>query len=128
MRPLRWTDAAEYLQWIGLLGAALVWTGQHIVGFGVTVANCSPGGSHWGLDVRAWEIALMIAAGTLVLLAEAAAITVLRQTQGADHSGEPPIGRRHFFALAAALGNILFLVIILLGGIAATVHQPCHQA
>ena len=42
--------------------------------------------------------------------------------------GPPPEGRRHFFALAASIGNVLFLVIIVLSGTGAIVHEPCMQS
>jgi hypothetical protein len=119
---------AELLQWYGLFGAALSWTGQLVVGFGITVADCSAAGSRWGLDVIAWEIVLMAVGGSLALLAEAAAISVFLSTRGAHDDGPPPLGRRRFFASAAALGNLLFLAIILLSGIGAIASSPCHQA
>jgi len=40
----------------------------------------------------------------------------------------PPEGRIHFFAVASLAGNVIFLVIILLTGIATIVNQTCHQA
>jgi hypothetical protein len=120
--------SAEFLQWFGLFGAALTWTVQLVVGFGVTVARCGPANAVLGVDVKAWEVALMAAGIALVLLAESAALMLLWQTRNVDHSSPPPAGRRHFFVLAAALGNLLFLVIIVLSGTAAIVHEPCQPA
>jgi len=118
----------EFLQWFGLFGAALTWTVQLVVGFGVTVARCGPANAVLGVDVKAWELALMAAGIALVLLSEGAALSVLWETRNADESGPPPEGRRRFFALAASLGNLLFLVIIVLSGTGAIVHEPCHPA
>jgi hypothetical protein len=118
----------EFLQWFGLLGAALTWTIQLVVGFGVTVARCGPANAVLGVDVKAWEVALMAAGIALVLLSESAALTVLWRTREIEHSDPAPAGRRHFFAVAAALGNLLFLVIIVLSGTAAIVHEPCRPA
>jgi hypothetical protein len=73
-----------------------------------------------------WEIALMAAAIGLVLVSEGAALSVLWQTREVEHGDPAPAGRRHFFALAAAVGNVLFLVVIVLSGTAAIVHEPCH--
>ena len=120
--------SAEFLQWFGLLGAALTWTVQLVAGFGVTVARCGAANAVLGVDVKAWELSLMAVGIALVLLAESAAVTLLWQTRNADHSGPPPEGRRHFFVLAAALGNLLFLVIIILSGVGAIVHKPCVPA
>jgi hypothetical protein len=119
---------AEFLQWFGLLGAALTWTVQLVVGFGVTLARCGAANAVLGVDVKAWEISLMAVGIALALLAEAAALSVLWQTRDVDYSDPPPEGRRHFFVVAAALGNLLFIVIIVLSGTGAIVHEPCVPA
>ena len=118
----------EFLQWFGLFGAALTWTVQLVVGFGVTVARCGPANAVLGVDVKAWELALMGTGIALALLAEAAALNILWQTRNVDYGGPPPEGRRHFFALAASIGNVLFLVVIVLSGAGAVFHQPCTQS
>ncbi|TML91557.1 MAG: hypothetical protein E6G08_00230 [Actinobacteria bacterium] len=118
----------DTLQWFGLFGAALVWTVQHVLAFGVDVARCSPANVRWGVDQRAWQIALLAVAVVLVVASEAAAVTVLRETRGVEDSDPPPDGRRHFFAVAASVGNVLFLVIILMDGLAQLALSPCRQA
>jgi hypothetical protein len=118
----------ELLQWFGLFGAALTWTVQLVVGFGVTIARCGPANAVLGVDVKAWELALMGTGIALALLAEAAALNILWQTRNVDYGGPPPEGRRHFFALAASIGNVLFLVVIVLSGTGAVFHQPCTQS
>lgn len=119
---------AEFLQWFGLLGAALVWTVQHVTGFGVTVARCGAANGVLLVDQRTWEIALMVTALALALLAEGAALAVLWATRDVDYEDPGPEGRRHFFALAAALGNLLFLVIIVLSGVSTIAHTGCRPA
>lgn len=119
----------EFLQWFGLFGAALTWTAQLVIGFGVAVARCGAANAVLGVDVRVWELALTTAGVAFVLLAEAAALTTLWETRSVDYDDPAPAGRRHFFAVAAALGNLLFLVAIVLSGVAAIVHQPpCQPA
>jgi len=118
----------EFLQWFGLFGAALTWTVQLVVGFGVTIARCGPANAVLGVDVKAWELALMGTGIALALLAEAAALNILWQTRNVDYGGPPPEGRRHFFALAASIGNVLFLVVIVLSGTGAVFHQACTQS
>jgi heme/copper-type cytochrome/quinol oxidase subunit 2 len=119
---------AEFLQWFGLLGAALAWTAQLVLGFGVADARCAAAGIRWGLDLDTWQIVLMAVAGVLVLLAEAAAVWLFRATKDTGPSGPPPWGRRHFFVAGASLGNILFLVMIVLSGVAVIADVPCRQA
>jgi hypothetical protein len=119
---------AEFLQWFGLLGAALTWTLQLVIGFGVTVARCGAANAVLGVDVKAWEVSLLASGIALALLAEGAALTLLWQTRNVDYADPPPDGRRHFFVVAAVLGNLLFLVIIVLSGVGAIVHEPCVPA
>lgn len=117
----------ELLQWYGLLGAALAWSVQLVLGFGVTVARCSTGGD-FGLPYETWQIVLMVVAFMFAALGEAAAVTVFLATRPIEYDGPPPDGRRHFFATAAVVGNVLFLMIIVLSGIGLLAHSPCHQS
>jgi len=128
MRLWRPRLSAEFLQWFGLGGAALVWACQHVIGYGATVARCGAGGSRFGIDLHTWEIATMATALTLVLAAEAAAAVTVLRTWGTEYDGPPPNGRRHFFALAALVGNLLFLVVILLSGLSVLTFEACRQA
>lgn len=121
----RW---AEFLSWFGLFAAALAWAFQLVVGFGATVARCSTAGQVWGLNIDAWQIGLMVGGGLVVLIAEAAAIYVFVETSELHHEDPPPWGRRHFFASAAMLGNILFLGAILLSGLGAIYLHGCRGA
>ena len=116
----------EFLQWFGLFGAGLVWTAQFVIGFGVTIADCGQAGSGWNIDVDTWQIVLMAIGIPLALLSEAAAVAIFLETRGLHHSDPPPWGRRHFFAAAAMLGNVLFIAIILLSGIGAIAATPCR--
>ena len=128
MRNVRSTPVAEFLQWFGLLAAALAWTAQLVIRFGVAVANCSAGSARWGIGVRTWEIALTAAGGGVALLAGAAAVTLFLETRGTDEYDPPPWGRRHFLAMAAVLGNFLFFVAILLNGVGTLTHASCGQS
>ena len=128
MRLLRSSSVAEFLQWFGLLAGGLAWTGQLVVGFGVSDAACSAGSAGWGIDVHAWEVALTAAGVTAALVAEVAAVTLFLETRNTKETDAPPWGRRHFFASAAILGNFLFIVVILMTGIGTLAHSPCTQS
>jgi hypothetical protein len=117
----------ELLQWYGLFGAALAWAAQHVVTFGVGYAHCTAASRHWGIDVRTWTIVVAAVGLLFALLAEAAALTVLRETRGVDYDGSPPLGRRHFFAFAAAFGNVLFIAGIVLNTVGALAFTDCRQ-
>jgi hypothetical protein len=124
----------EFLQWFGLLGAALAWTGQHVVGLGLTFAACNrmpemaPNevGPHFGIGGAVWEMALTGSAAFVAVLAEAAAIWLFVRLR--SHDNEPPGGRHIFFAYAAVPANLIFLGIILSSGVMSTFKFPCVQA
>lgn len=124
MRRLR----PELLQWYGLFGAALAWTAQHVVTFGAAYADCSPASRRWGLDVVTWTIVLTAIGLTLAALAELAAVRVLLATREVAYDAEPPSGRRHFFAFAAALGNVLFIMAMILNAVGALSNATCRPA
>ena len=117
----------EILQWVGLLMGALVWTGQHVVGYGITEAECGVAGSHWGINNAVWEGALLGAAVACVLAAELAALAVIAATREVSYESPPPPGRVRFLAIAAATANVIFLVIILLDGFASIFNVACRQ-
>ena len=116
----------ELLQWYGLFGAALAWTVQLVLGFGVSYAECNNVGRHWGIDVVTWEIVLMVVGGLFAVVAEVAAVSVFLSTRSLEYDDPPPAGRRHFFSFAAMLGNLLFINAILLSGIAAIANSTCR--
>jgi hypothetical protein len=128
VKTLRSFAVAELLQWFGLLAAALAWTAQLVIGFGVGLAACSAGSARWGIDVHAWELGLTIAGGLVALLAEAASVALFLETRGRGEYDAPPRGRRHFFVVAAMVGNALFFVAILLNGVGTLSHPPCTQS
>jgi hypothetical protein len=117
----------EILQWFGLLAGAIVWAAQHVVGYGITEAECGAGGVEWGIHNDVWQGALMGAALAFVLLALLASIAVIVATREGSYEGPPPPGRLRFFAIAAAAANFIFLVIILLDGLASIVNVACRQ-
>ena len=116
------------LQWIGLLVGAGVWVGQHVVGFGVTQAACGAGGAHWGITNNVWQASLMGASVLAILGAEAAAVTVFVATRESSYEAEPPLSRIRFFAIAAMVANVIFLMIVLLDGVASISNVACRQA
>jgi hypothetical protein len=116
----------EILQWLGLLAGALAWAAQHVVGYGVTEAQCSPGGMHFGISNDRWQVSLMAAAAVVILGAEAAAVAVVRATRPTSYEGGPPPGRIRFFAIAAMVANAIFLMIVLLNGVASILSVECR--
>jgi hypothetical protein len=124
-------------QWIGVVVAPLAWTGQHVVGYGVGQARCEVGAT-WGIGFGTWQLAILAAAGLLVLISEAAAVLVFLATRGVNYGDGPPEDGRfggatphtrlHFFATAAMVANVLFLAIILMDGLASVFDTLCAQS
>jgi hypothetical protein len=123
------------LQWVGLLLGAGVWAAQHIVGSGITQADCGAGGAGWGISNDLWQATLTACAAGLVVLAGIAAVTVFARTRGAgfgdepaEEAGELRRARLHFFAAASIAANSIFLMIILLDVVASLYQLGCRQS
>jgi hypothetical protein len=126
------------LQWIGVVVAPLAWTGQHVVGYGVGEARCSVAGMSWGISYDVWQLAIMACAGLLILISEAAAVTVFLATRATNYGDGPPgdgrwggavpYSRLHFFATTAMVANVLFFTVILMSGLGSVFSTLCAQS
>ncbi|HEY4236404.1 MAG TPA: hypothetical protein VGM45_03585 [Gaiellaceae bacterium] len=126
------------LQWIGVVVAPLAWTGQHVVGYGAGEARCSVAGMSWGIGYDVWQLAIIVAAGLLILVSEAAAVTVFLATRETNYGDGPPgegrwggavpYSRLHFFATAAMVANVLFFTMILMSGLGSVFSTLCAQS
>jgi len=119
---------ASTLQWVGLFVAPFAWLAQHLIGQAASQASCSRANTVWGMSNTAWQIGLLVGAGSLILLSEAAAIVAFRRTREGDHDSPPPLGRIQLIAVASMTTNLLFLVIVLLDGVASIVDIACRQS
>lgn len=118
----------ELLQWFGLFGGGLAWATQHVVGFGISDSGCRAAGRQWDLPVSTLQVLLGVVAGAIAIAAWTAAFVAFRETHAVDNDAPGPAGRIHFFAQAALLGNVLFLVIIVLDAVSTVVELPCRQS
>jgi hypothetical protein len=116
------------LQWVGLMLGAWVWGAQHALGWGITEATCNSGHAAAGIDHDLWQAILTATAGALIRCGGAAAIAVLRATRETSYESAPPLGRMRFGAIAALPANVIFLMIILLDGLASIFNLACRQA
>jgi hypothetical protein len=117
----------EILQWTGLLLGALAFTAAHVVGYGITEAECNPAGLSWGISHDTWElIALGVTAG-LALVSALAAATVVVRTREVSYESPPPPGRVRFLAIAALAANLIFLTIIVLDALGSIINVACRQ-
>lgn len=118
--------AAEAILWFGVLGAPLTWAGMHVVGVGVGTASCSPFGEAHPVDPNVWGLAMTIAGGILASAALAAAIAMWVATRTDDSA--PPLGRMHLLATIGVILGVLFIFLILMAGLGATVMPQCVQS
>ena len=117
----------ELLQWYALLAGPWLWATQHVLEFGMTNAHCSLPVASWNVPAI-WLNALITAVcGAGVAAAELAAFVVFRATEDTSQYAPGPYGRMRFFAQAALLGNVLFLVIVALDATGAFYHG-CNSA
>jgi hypothetical protein len=114
------------LQWVGLVLGAVVWAIQHVTGYGLTEAACNVAGGRWSINHDLWQVLVAAIAAGLVLTAEGAAVAVLHATSETSYEAEAPLGRLRFFAIAALAANAIFLMIIILDGIASVVNPACR--
>jgi hypothetical protein len=115
------------LQWAGLFGGGAAWFTAHVLGYGATLAECNAGSAHWGLSNDAVEGTLLGVAAVLAVVAELAALAVLAGTRNATYESDPPRGRIRFFAIAAAVANVIFLTIVLLDLAGTLSNAVCRQ-
>jgi hypothetical protein len=116
------------LQWFGFLAGGAIWFAEFLAATVTSQAVCNPASRRWDVPHDSVELGLMLFGVVVVGLAEAAAIVVYRATRDTEEQDPPPAGRLHFFAAAAMLANLIFLVIIVLTGLATILDHACHQA
>jgi hypothetical protein len=115
------------LQWIALLLGSLAWAAQHVLAYGVSLAECEAGGRGFGIDNTAWQASLMAGAIAAILVSLAAAVLVFVKTGDTTYNADPPEARIRFFAITALPINVILLMIVLLDGSASIFHTVCRQ-
>jgi hypothetical protein len=113
--------------WLGVVLAPAAWACQHVFGFGVTQAGCSPAVSHWNVPIDTWTAIATSVAGLLVIAGIVASVIAYRAVRDAEIDTEPPKGRIYFMAICGMVISPLFLAIILMSGIATLILTNCHQ-
>ena len=116
------------LQWLGLFLGAALWGAAHILGYGITEADCSRGSAGWGISLDLWEGLVTAIAAALALTSALAAAAVVVGTRETSYEAAPPVGRMRFFAIAALIADAIFLAIIVLYAVGVTAGVPCRQA
>jgi hypothetical protein len=118
----------EVLQWFGLLAGAAAWGAAHVFGYGLTETRCNSGSVGWDVALHGWVGALTGLAAAITVCAALASVSVLVLTREVSYEDDPPVGRIRFFAIAALIANVLFLVMVVLYAAGSIANDPCRQA
>jgi len=121
------TRRAEILIWLGLFGAPVAWAASHVVGWGVSEANCEVVGRQWGINFDAWEIVLLVLAVALAVAGLISSLLTYREVKGVDKDADGPAGRLWLLSISGLVLSPLLLMLILLTHIGALVLSQCHQ-
>ena len=122
------SSAASPLLWFGVLGAPGAWVTQFSLNYWLTEARCGVTETEWGLGLDAWVIIFTVLAAATALAAGLASLLLFRATAGTGHDTPPPNGRVHFLATVGIAITPLFVAIIVMNGVGATVLSNCHQS
>lgn len=115
------------LFWYAALGGAVAWAVHLLAVWGVDELTCAGGRERIGaLPLRGViAVAVVLPALAAVGALLAAALVWRRTAHPPDGVDERPVGRGRMVAVVAIWSNLLFLTIIVLGGIALLVLPPC---
>jgi len=115
------------LQWAGLFGGGIAWACAHVFGYAIQNAECGANRAAWSMSNDAWEASLLGVSMFFVLVAEAAAIAVLRGTASTTYDDDdPPASRIRFLAIAAAVSNVIFFAIIVFDLLGTLFNVACR--
>jgi hypothetical protein len=116
------------LLWFGVLASPLAWVTQLVTAYGLEEAACSTGSGDVEPVLASGAepaIAIVSIAAAVIALAGALAAFVVWRAAAADGEADPR-GRIAFMAGAGLLGSLIFLAVIVLGGIALFPFDVCH--
>lgn len=116
----------------GCAAAPIFWTGQLMLGFGVTAHACYPGDHPVAFRQPGALFTAMVVFDLVALAACAAGALVswnswrqVRQPGGPHHTLHTGEGRRRFLAMWGMLSSAWFFLAILFNTIASLVVPPC---
>ncbi|RGC66744.1 hypothetical protein C5N14_22010 [Micromonospora sp. MW-13] len=118
------------LLWYGVLGGAVAWVVHLLAGWSLDELTCAAGSERvsavplWQAVGLAVVVPALVTVGSLLVAALAWRRTAQAQEAGAD---DRAFGRARMLATLGIWANLLFLTIIVLGGVAVLVLPPCQR-
>ena len=122
--------AGGLLLWYGVLGGAVAWAVHLLVAWPLDELTCAAGSEKisavplWQAVGLAVVIPGLVTAGSLAVAALTWRRTARAQSAGAQ---DPAFGRSRMLAVVGIWANLLFLTIIVLGGVAVLVLPACQR-
>lgn len=118
----------EILMWLGIFGAPIAWAASHVIGWGVSEADCEVVGRQWGISFDTWVAVLGVIAALLAIVGIVSAALTYRAIRGVDNDADPPAGRLWLMSIAGLVVSSILLVLILLTGSGALLLSHCRQS
>jgi hypothetical protein len=119
VRPARGAGLA----WFSVLAPPLAWATQLVVGYAFQEAGCGrPDADLWGAGLDGLTGILVVACGIVAVLGGLAGVAALGAAGTRDGD---PLGRVQFMAIAGIAAACIFLLAIVLSGIALIPLDPC---
>ncbi|PWU45685.1 hypothetical protein DLE60_24985 [Micromonospora globispora] len=122
--------AGGLLLWYGVLGGAVAWAVHLLVAWPLDELTCAAGSEKisavplWQAVGLAVVLPGLVTAGSLAVAALAWRRTARAQSAGVQ---DPAFGRSRMLAVVGIWANLLFLTIIVLGGVAVLVLPACQR-
>lgn len=112
---------AAALAWFSVLAPPLAWATQLVIGYSFQEAGCGrPDADLWGAGLGGLTAIVVIAAAAVAVLGGLAGLAALRVSTNGD-----PLGRIRFMAIAGIASACVFLLAIVLSGIALVSLDAC---
>ncbi|MGR6320220.1 hypothetical protein Q2K19_24765 [Micromonospora soli] len=118
------------LLWYGVLGGAVAWAVHLLVAWPLDELACAAGAETVSAVPLAQAVWLAVAIPALVAMGSllVAALAWRRTTAArSGEAGDRAIDRSRLLAVVGVWANLLFLTIIVLGGVAVLVLPPCQR-
>ncbi|MGW1060654.1 hypothetical protein [Micromonospora rubida] len=122
--------AGGLLLWYGVLGGALAWAAHLLVAWPLDELTCAAGSERVAAVPLRQAVGLAVVIPALVTVGSLlVAALVWRRTARSQSAGteDRAYGRSRMLAVVGVWANLLFLAIILLGGVALLVLPPCQR-
>ncbi len=122
--------AGGLLLWYGVLGGAIAWAVHLLVAWPMVELSCAAGSGRVATVALRPAVGLAVVIPALVTAGSLLVATLaFRRTARAQAAGEEDraYGRARMLAVIGVWANLLFLTIIVLGGVAVLVLPPCQR-